>query len=353
MSSNPLAASAGSSAATLSPHARFAVRHKSPAFFSKAIAERAAKIRNKFLILSLHAEEMRSDALPNSKVQEMSTFRCLMLSLLSATMLAGCAGVAPGDATGVKPLVVYPVTSNDTPYSQCLRRLQTVPASNLPVFAVGEIADKTGQIAYYDKAGNNLTQGAAEMVMSALYKTGKANLVERYDLRLPLAEVKLAEQNRLNRSVEAFGKLPASDFILVGALTELNYNIVTGGVGLRIAGIGAGTRMAVVNVAMDLRVVNARNFSVAYVSSLQKQIYGYEVQADVFRFFDQTYVELEAGHVRNEPLQLGVRSVAEMAVYQIMTDFLRLPRDPRCALVENDHMSSYLEQLKPNGETKQ
>jgi curli biogenesis system outer membrane secretion channel CsgG len=337
MSSNPLAASAGSSAATLSPHARFAVRHKSPAFFSKAIAERAAKIRNKFLILSLYAEEMRSDALPNSKVQEMSTFRCLMLSLLSATMLAGCAGVAPGDATGVKPLVVYPVTSNDTPYSQCLRRLQTVPASNLPVFAVGEIADKTGQIAYYDKAGNNLTQGAAEMVMSALYKTGKANLVERYDLRLPLAEVKLAEQN----------------FILVGALTELNYNIVTGGVGLRIAGIGAGTRMAVVNVAMDLRVVNARNFSVAYVSSLQKQIYGYEVQADVFRFFDQTYVELEAGHVRNEPLQLGVRSVAEMAVYQIMTDFLRLPRDPRCALVENDHMSSYLEQLKPNGETKQ
>jgi hypothetical protein len=47
-----------------------------------------------------------------------------------------------------------------------------------------------------------------------------------------------------------------------------------------------------------------------------------------------------------------VRSVAEMAVYQIMTDFLRLPRDPSCALVENDHMSSYLEQLKPNGETK-
>jgi curli production assembly/transport component CsgG/holdfast attachment protein HfaB len=88
------------------------------------------------------------------------------------------------------------------------------------------------------------------------------------------------------------------------------------------------------------------------VSTLQKQIYGYEVSADVFRFFDTTFVELQAGSVRNEPLQLGVRSVAEMAVYQIMTDFLRLPRDPSCALVENDHMSSYLDQLKPNGETK-
>lgn len=283
----------------------------------------------------------------------MKRLTALVLGLFVSTTLTSCAGLAPGDQTGVKPLVVYPVTSNDTPYSQCLRKLQTVAASTLPVFAVGEIADKTGQVQYYDKSGNNLTQGAAEMVMSALYKTGKAHLVERYDLRIPLAEVKLAEQNRLNRPLDGFGKLPATDFVLVGALTELNYNIVTGGLGLRIAGVGGGARMAVVNVAMDLRVINSKNFAVAYVSSLQKQIYGYEVEADVFRFWDSTLVELEAGHVRNEPLQLGVRSVAEMAVYQIMTDFLRLPRDPSCALVENDHMSSYLEQLKPNGETKQ
>jgi curli production assembly/transport component CsgG/holdfast attachment protein HfaB len=332
---------------------RFSIRVPAHALFADAFAECASKNRKNFLKLSPYTESARHGVQSKKKVLPMSRLRRFILSLLPFTALASCAGMAPGDATGVKPLVVYPVTSNDTPYSQCLRRLQSVPAGNLPVFAVGEIADKTGQIAYYDKAGNNLTQGAAEMVMSALYKTGKANLVERYDLRLPLAEVKLAEQHRLNRGIESFGKLPASDFIVVGALTELNYNIVTGGVGLRVAGVGGGTRMAVVNVAMDLRVVNARNFSVAYVSSLQKQIYGYEVQADVFRFFDTTYLELEAGHVRNEPLQLGVRSVAEMAVYQIMTDFLRLPRDPSCALVENDHMSSYLEQLKPNGETKQ
>ncbi len=292
---------------------------------------------------------MESSATRNG-VEPMKRLAALGLGFLFTTALTSCAGLAPGDATGVKPLIVYPVTSNDTPYSQCLRKLQSVSASNLPVFAVGEIADKTGQVSYYDKSGNNLTQGAAEMVMSALYKTGKAHLVERYDLRIPLAEVKLAEQNRLSRSVDAFGKLPATDFIVVGALTELNYNIVTGGIGLRV-GVGGGARMAVVNVALDLRVINSKNFAVSYVSSLQKQIYGYEVEADVFRFWDSTLVELEAGHVRNEPLQLGVRTVAEMAVYQIMTDFLRLPRDPSCALVENDHVSSYLEQLKPNGET--
>ena len=60
---------------------------------------------------------------------------------------------------------------------------------------------------------------------------------------------------------------------------------------------------------LDLRVINSKNFAVSYVSSLQKQIYGYEVSADIFRFFDDTFVELQAGHVRNEPLQLGVRNL--------------------------------------------
>ena len=274
--------------------------------------------------------------------------------LLVSTALSACEGLAPGDSTGVKPLVVYPVTSNDTPYSQCLRKLATIPATSLPIFAVGEIADKTGQVNFGEQGGRPLSQGASEMVMSALYKTGKAHLVERFDLRIPLAEVKLSEQNRLSRSVTEFGeggRLPGTDFIIVGALTELNYNIVTGGVGLRVMGVGGGARMAVLNVALDLRVINSKNFAVAYVSTLQKQIYGYEVEADVFRFFGDTLVDFQAGHVRNEPLQLGVRAISEMAVYQIMTDFLKLPRDPSCALVENDHVSSYLEQLKPNGET--
>ena len=73
----------------------------------------------------------------------MKRLTALAFGLLVSTSLTSCAGLAPGDATGVKPLVVYPVTSNDTPYSQCLRKLQTVPADNLPVFAVGEVRLQT------------------------------------------------------------------------------------------------------------------------------------------------------------------------------------------------------------------
>jgi curli production assembly/transport component CsgG/holdfast attachment protein HfaB len=279
-----------------------------------------------------------------------------LISSLCLLALTGCASSPSNYGKsadgGVKPAFSFPVTNNDTPYSQCLTELRKIKANNLPVFAVGEVADKTGQIDY-DKNGHSLTQGVSEMVISALAKTGKANLVERLDLRIPLAEVKLSEQKRLSRNIDDYGRLPASDFIVVGALTELNYNIVSGGAQLFVKGIGGGGRTVIINVALDLRVINSRNFSISYVSTLQKQIYGYEVEANVFRFFGDTLVEFNAGAVRNEPMQLGVRSVVEMAVYQIMTDFLGLPVSKSCDLMRTDHMAKALEQIAPQPQNKE
>lgn len=277
----------------------------------------------------------------------MSCKHILFYTALAASLSSCASSMAPLNE-GVKPAFSYPVTNNDTPYSQCLQNLRKYKANRLPVFAVGEVADKTGQFNYdVNGKGNALSQGVSEMLISALSKTGKANMVERLDLRIPLAEVKLAEQKRLSRRASEYGRLPASDFIVIGALTELNYNIVSGGTQLFIRGIG-GARTVVINVALDLRVIDSRNFSIRYVSSLQKQIYGYEVEANVFRFFGNSLVEFDAGAVRNEPLQLGVRSVVEMAVYQIMTDFLKLPEAAGCGLVETDHMASYLENISPD-----
>jgi len=264
-----------------------------------------------------------------------------------AATLAGCAGAHSVDSArdpGVRPLFSYAVTNNDTPYSQCLKSLGVTKPSNPPVFAVGEVSDKTGQ---FQNNGNQystvVTQGVAEMLMSAIQKTGMARMVERYDLRIPLAEMKMVEQKLVsaNGGPQA-GSVRRSDFVVVGALTELNYNIVSEGARLAVAGIGGGGRSVVINVALDLRVVNSRTFDVNYVSTLQKQIYGFEVEANVFRFFGTQLVEFDAGRIQNEPLQLGVRSVVEMAVYQIMTDFLRLPSTPNCELVTSDFMSQEL-----------
>lgn len=264
---------------------------------------------------------------------------------LAVIALGGCATPATVNKN-VDPLFSAPVTNNDTPYSQCLGALGQLAGNNLPVFAVGEVADKTGQ---FQPTGNGtstvLSQGVSEMVMSALYKTRKARLVERYDLRIPLAQAKMAEQ-KLTGPETAIrpGTVRGSDFVLMGALTELNYNITSGGGRLAVGGIGAGARTVVINVGLDLRVVNSRTFDVPYVTSLQKQIVGYEVEANVFRFFGTQLVEFDAGMRKNEPVQLGVRSVVEMAVYQIMTDFLGLAQTPQCGLVKTSVMESYLKE---------
>ncbi len=276
--------------------------------------------------------------------------RKLFLTLtVQALLLSGCASmIGPKSEAGIRPSFNFPVTNNDTPYSSCLANLAHINAINLPTFSVGEVADKTGQF-NNDANGNGyaLTQGVSEMVISAFAKTKKAYQVERLDLRIPLAELKLSEQGKLSRDIKGYGKLPASDFIVVGALTELNYNIVSGGSQLFVKGIGGGARMVVINVALDLRVVDSKTFKIRYVSSLQKQIYGYEVEANVFRFFGNTLIEFDSGLIRNDPMQLGVRSVVEMAVYQIMTDFIGLPEEKSCGLVESDDMKEYLQQLKP------
>lgn len=265
---------------------------------------------------------------------------------LAVIALGGCTTPATIGTSGTEPLLGAAVTNNDTPYSKCLGALGQLAGSNLPVFAVGEVADKTGQ---FQPTGNGtstvLTQGVSEMVMSALYKTRKARLVERYDLRIPLAQAKMAEQKLTSpESAIRPGTVRGSDFVLMGALTELNYNITSGGGRLAVGGIGAGARTVVINVGLDLRVVNSRTFEVPYVTSLQKQIIGFEVEANVFRFFGTQLVEFDAGMRKNEPVQLGVRSVVEMAVYQIMTDFLGLSQTPECGLVKTTFMESYLKE---------
>ena len=260
-------------------------------------------------------------------------------------LLGGCAASDVYPEGGVTPTLGLPVTNNDTPYSQCLKKLALLKGANMPVFAIGEIADKTGQV---DRSNNAavVTQGITEMMISAFYKTRSVALVERFDLRIPLAEARMVQQKLAVKPLQTAAPIRASNFVVMGALTELNYNIVSEGARLAVSGIGGGARTVVINVGLDVRAVNSQSFDVVHVSSLQKQIFGYEVEANVFRFFGTTLVEFDAGRVQNEPLQLGVRSVVEMAVYQIMTDFLRLPSAPECKLEQVDYADKALTHSK-------
>lgn len=255
----------------------------------------------------------------------------LMMAAALAPALSGCQ-TAYSASTHVTPLHGAPVHTNNTPYTACLTQMALAKTKKKPSLTVGQISDKTGQKDYAKyQDSSELTQGVSEMVISAFFKTRQVTLTERLDIRVPLAEQQLVQSKAISRRVSRMNVVPAN-FVVLGALTELNYNISSGGARLFVAGSGAGVRKAVINVGLDLRLVDVRSFRTLYVTSLQKQVIGYEVEAGIYRFFGDQLIEFDAGAVKNEPLQLGVRSVVELATYQILTEGLGFPavEDKHC-----------------------
>lgn len=258
-----------------------------------------------------------------------------------APALSAC-GTAYSSAQIVTPLYGAPVQTNNTPYTACLEGLAKTTTSRKPTLTIGHISDKTGQKDYatYTES-SELTQGVSEMVISAFFKTRQVTLTERLDIRVPLAEQQLVQSKAISAPVGKMNVVPAN-FVVLGALTELNYNISSGGARLFVAGSGGGVRRAVINVGLDLRLIDVRSFRTLYVTSLQKQVVGYEVEAGIYRFFGDQLIEFDTGAVKNEPLQLGVRSVVELATYQILTEGLGFPavEDEHCEPGADSHQTA-------------
>jgi curli biogenesis system outer membrane secretion channel CsgG len=269
-------------------------------------------------------------------------FAAPLAIVLASIALAGC--VSPNaDDTGryTAPIGGSPVIANETPYSDALRCLAGVTAQRPLRIAVGQIADYTGKMES-DNSGRKLTQGAALMAMSALAKAG-VPLVERFDTSVAEMELKYANNKLITADAKGppgdfrrimAGSIPGSNYYLVGGITELNFNIRSVGAN----GDGGGTstnsvkgtvggNMYVMNVGLDLRLVNTDTLEVADVISYQKQIIGRQEQAGVFDFMGATFFDASVGESALEPIQLGVRSVIERAVLEMLARLYHVPPD--------------------------
>mgnify|MGYP005842457131 CR=1 FL=1 len=253
-----------------------------------------------------------------------------------ALALAGCISpVATSNGTYAAPIGNAPVISNETPYStalRCLSRSVRGQGVSGPRIAVGQIADYTGKEEF--EGGRKVTQGAALMAISALAKSG-VRLVERFDTGVSELELKYANNKLIGddgtdgkggayRTINA-GQIPGSDYYLVGGITELNFNIRSGGLdGLFSEDDPTGTtatlvaKQYVLNVGLDLRLVKTSTLEVVDVISYQKQIIGRELRAGVFDFLGGNLIDIGAGEKALEPIQLAVRSVIERAVLEMV-----------------------------------
>ena len=128
-------------------------------------------------------------------------------------------------------------------------------------------------------------------------------------------------------------------YFIVGGITELNYNLRSGGAEFQLDQIGPKARTYTESVGVDLRIVDSRTLLVKKTVSLTKQFVGYEVGFNVFRFFDNELFDVNLGAEGQEPLQLGIRTALEEGVIRLVSaiadiepsDCLALRQDSRIA----------------------
>ena len=267
-----------------------------------------------------------------------------------AALLGGCISASAGpQGMYATPIGNAPVTANPTPYSAALycmadyARRYNLPS---PRMAVGRIADYTGTVSA--DGGRQVTGGASLMAMTALAKSG-ARIVERYDTSVSEMELRYANNRLIGdegpggaddvqyRRILA-GSVPGTDFYIVGGITEVNYNIRSGGFDMAAGQATSQTPLStafsgkafVMNIAIDLRMVQTTSLEVVDVISYQKQIVGREISAGVFDFLNGNVFDISAGQGGMEPVQLAVRALVERATVEFMANLYGAPGPEIC-----------------------
>ena len=211
--------------------------------------------------------------------------------------------------------------------------LDLPPAKEMPVVAVYQFADKTGQRKPKDNIADFSTavsQGGVELVIDALKTAGKGKwfrVVERNGLDHLVRERQIIRSARQDfakqNGEEKFKELNSLLFagmIIEGGVIGYDTNIKSGGRGARYLGIGATKQYRQDVVTVSMRAVSVLTGEVLLNVQTRKTILSYGKSGDVFRFIEQgtELVEYEDGVGNNESVTYATRTAIEAAVLELI-----------------------------------
>ena len=240
-----------------------------------------------------------------------------IIILLCVLALSGCA------ATAMK----FDVQTQKVAYKEL--ETITVPEGDPIVIAVYDFVDMTGQ----KKPGGNfasmstaVTQGSYQLLIKALKDAGGGKwfrVVERHSLQSLLQERKLIRTTRQMADGENAEPLPAllyAGAYVTGGIVGYDSDIVSGGAGARILGIGVKKEYRQDIVSIILRLVNVQSGEVIITTTIEKTIFSTSTGADVFKYVDAgvMLLEIETGYAKNEPVTFAVRKAIEAGVVELI-----------------------------------
>lgn len=203
------------------------------------------------------------------------------------------------------------------------------PKGDKITVSVYNFKDFTGQRKTNDKLAvfsSAVTQAPDAYLVKALQDVGDGKwfrVIERGDIDNLIKERQLIKSMRdlyEGDKAKPLDPLLFSGLIIEGGVIGYDSNSISGGAGLRIAGIGPNTQFRSDLITVNLRVVSVNSGEVLLSVTTTKTILSYSDGISVFKFVDAgtLNIEGEAGFSVNESVNLATQRAIEAAVVEMI-----------------------------------
>jgi curli production assembly/transport component CsgG len=242
---------------------------------------------------------------------------------LALTALVGCSTIRPLGEVAIKD---QPKVSETI-----VKEINTLPAPGGPKIAVAVYGfkDLTGQrknsqtLSLFSTA---VTQGAESYLIKSLAETGNRQwftVVERVNLDNLLKERQMIKQTREiyeGANAKPLPPLTLAGVILEGGIIDYNTNVLTGGSGVAVFGIGPYTQYTQDQVVISLRLVSVQTGEILTSVTIEKNLLSTQDGVTALRFYNQNTktFEFDSSQTFNEPGNYALRSAIEQGIVELV-----------------------------------
>jgi curli production assembly/transport component CsgG len=244
--------------------------------------------------------------------------------VLAAAVLMGCASsIRPYGKVGIGDIPKVTETIQ--------KEIDTLPAPDGPKIAVAVYGfkDLTGQrknsttLSLFSTA---VTQGAESYLIKSLQEAGNRQwftVVERVNLDNLLKERQMIKQTREiydGANAKMLPPLALAGVILEGGIIDYNSNVLTGGTGFAVLGIGPYTQYMQDQVVISMRLVSVQTGEILTSVTIEKNLLSTKDGTTAVRFYNQgtRSFEFDSSQTFNEPGNYALRSAIEQGIIELI-----------------------------------
>jgi len=225
-----------------------------------------------------------------------------------------------------KALPLYPLKKRQNE----LFNFGPLDGPKIPI-AIYKFNDLTGQRkpnSNFADLSTAVTQGSEGFLIKSLQDVGRGTWftpVERVDLDNLVKERQLIRSQRElyeGKEAKPLTPLVVAGIMVEGGIVGYDSNLLSGGIGARMLGIGLTQQYRKDEVTVVLRLISINTGEIMLSTGATKTIYSVGVNGNLLQFVDAgtTAVEFETGANVNEPTTYAIRVAIDQAVLSMVKE---------------------------------